>query len=291
MELRHLRYFVAVAEEQNVTRAAERLHVSQPPLSRQIRDLEEELGVELFERSAKSIRLTEAGRVFLVEARAVLERAKLAEQTVRALGAGLGGELNVGYAPSLTVDILPRALRRCQSEAPKVRVNLHDFSTEEMLEGLRKGRLDLALLIDQPTRALAGLQAKELQRYDVAVAVSPAHPLGKKKSCSLKDLEGERLIGYSAQDYPEYRARLEELPWPSGKAPAVAEEHDSVTSLIAAVEAGRGVAIAPESLSCMAGPRLKLLPLKPQPAPFRVIAAWRKLTPNASKFLEAASAI
>src|SRR3954469_22837844 len=99
MELRHLRYFVAVAEEENVTRAAARLHVSQPPLSRQIRDLEEELGVELFERAAKSIRLTEAGRVFLVEARAVLERAKLAEQTVKALGGGLSGELNVGYAP------------------------------------------------------------------------------------------------------------------------------------------------------------------------------------------------
>src|SRR5687767_9596121 len=114
MELRHLRYFVAVAEEENVTRAAERLHVSQPPLSRQIRGLEDELGVELFERSAKSIRLTDAGRMFLTEARAVLERADQAVHAVKAIGSGVSGELNVGFAPSLAVDILPRALRQFQ---------------------------------------------------------------------------------------------------------------------------------------------------------------------------------
>src|SRR5215203_1894116 len=120
MELRHLRYFVAVAEEENVTRAAARLHVSQPPLSRQIRDLEDELGVALFERSAKSLRLAEAGRIFLIEARAVLERADQAAASVKNLGAGLTGELNVGFAPSLAVDILPRALRNLQRDAPKI---------------------------------------------------------------------------------------------------------------------------------------------------------------------------
>src|SRR5205823_12575992 len=133
MELRHLRYFVAVAEEENVTRAAERLHVSQPPLSRQSRDLEEELGVTLFERSAKSVRLTDAGRVFLNEARAVLERAEEATRAVKAISSGSSGELHVGFAPSLAVDILPRALRQFQIEAPGIRVQLHDMSTEEML--------------------------------------------------------------------------------------------------------------------------------------------------------------
>ena len=97
MELRHLRYFVAVAEEQNVTRAAARLHVSQPPLSRQIRYLEDELGVALFEHSAKAVRLTEAGRVFLAEAGAVVQRADEAVQTVRAVASGQRGEIHVGY--------------------------------------------------------------------------------------------------------------------------------------------------------------------------------------------------
>src|ERR1041385_5494098 len=130
MEFRHLRYFVAVAEEENVTRAAERLHVSQPPLSRQIRDLEEELGVQLFERSAKAVRLTDAGRVFLNEARSVLDRVDEATRAVKAISSRASGELHLGYAPSLAVDILPRALRQFQSEMPGVRVMLHDLSTD-----------------------------------------------------------------------------------------------------------------------------------------------------------------
>src|SRR5439155_19547315 len=111
MELRHLRYFVAVAEEQSVTRAAARLHVSQPPLSRQIRDLEDELGVALFDHGAKSVRLTEAGKFFLNQTRTVLQRADEAVRMVKAVANGQSGEIHVGYAPSLTVEILPRALK------------------------------------------------------------------------------------------------------------------------------------------------------------------------------------
>src|SRR5499427_30780 len=147
MELRHLKYFVAVAEEQNVTRAAARLHVSQPPLSRQIRELEDELGIAHFVHGAKAVRLTEAGRVFLVEARAVLQRADEAVQTAKAVASGQRGEIHVGYAPSLTVELLPRALRFFQEANPGVRVQLHDLSTREMLRGLRDGKLHLALII------------------------------------------------------------------------------------------------------------------------------------------------
>src|SRR3982751_2734698 len=111
MELRHLRYFIAVADEENVSRAALKLRVSQPGVSRQIRDLEEEIGFQLFERSAKSLRLTAAGKIFLTEARGVLQRAEEAIKKARAVAEGAGGELHVGYAPSLTVKILPQALR------------------------------------------------------------------------------------------------------------------------------------------------------------------------------------
>src|SRR5512132_3083470 len=144
MELRHLRYFVAAAEAENVSRAAMKLHVSQPALSRQIRDLEEELGFSLFERSARSVRLTEGGKAFLVEARAVLQRTDEAVHTARAVAAGGRGELHVGYAPSPTVRIIPPALRAFQMEMPKVRVKLHDLSNQEMLAGLRDGKLQVA---------------------------------------------------------------------------------------------------------------------------------------------------
>src|SRR5436189_1286183 len=157
MELRHMRYFVAVAEEQNVTHAAARLHVSQPPLSRQIRDLEHELDVALFEHGAKAVRVTEAGKVFLNEARAVLQRADEAVQMVKAVANGQRGEIHVGYAPSLTVKLLPRALKFFQEANPGVRVQLHDMSTQEMLRGLRDGKLHAALLIRVSPKVLAGL--------------------------------------------------------------------------------------------------------------------------------------
>jgi DNA-binding transcriptional LysR family regulator len=290
MELRHLRYFVAVAEEQNVTRAAARLHISQPPLSRQIRDLEHELGVSLFERTAKNLSLNEAGRLFLTEARAVLERADQAARAVKAIASGQSGELHVGYAPSLAVDILPRALRQFQQEAPGIRVVLHDLSTEEMLKGLRaKNKLDVALMIEQSPRQLRGLRSRELHRYGMSVAVSPAHPLSREPFATLRQVRDERLIGYSHDEYPEYIQFIQNLPWPGRKAPSISEEHDSVTSLIAAVEAGRGVALAPDSLACLSGPRLKLIPLRPQPKSFIVLGVWENETAKVKRFIEAAS--
>jgi DNA-binding transcriptional LysR family regulator len=261
---------VAVAEEENVTRAAARLHVSQPPLSRQIRDLEDQLGVTLFERTPKSLRLTEAGKVFYREAREVLARADEAVAAVKAVAGGEAGELHVGFAPSLTVEILPRALRRFQETSPGVKVSLHDHSTEQMLAGLRDGSLDAALMVKTSSAALRGMQFRNLVTYHVCVAAHPSHPLAKQRKVSLSSLANERLIGYSVADYPEYHQSLKEwFPNPKRR-PRIAEEHDSVTSLIAAVESGRGVAIVTESLRCMVGERLTLRPLTPAPKPFCV---------------------
>jgi DNA-binding transcriptional LysR family regulator len=276
MELRHLRYFVAVAEAENVSRAALKLHVSQPGLSRQIRDLEDEIGFQLFERSAKSLRLTGAGKVFLTEACAVLRRADEAVKTARAVATGGSGEIHVGYAPSLTVQILPQALRTFQGKFPNVRVALHDLSTEEMLSQLREGKLSVALMVRPPRKMSAGIVFEELARYPLGVAVAPKHPLAKSKSVALAQIAREPLIAYSRKDYPEYHAMLEKLFAPVGRVPRIAEEHDGITSVIAAVEAGRGFALVPSCVACMAGPRLKIIPLNPAGQPVPVGAAWRK---------------
>lgn len=282
MELRHLRYFVAVAEEENVTRAAARLHVSQPPLSRQIRDLEEILGLELFHHGPKSLRLTDAGRAFLEEARAVLRRANEAVQMAKAIANGQRGEISVGYAPSLTVEILPAALRYFQESSPGVRVQLHDLSTQEMLHGLRDEKLDVALMIQPSTKVINGLAFEELRRYAVCVAAHPAHPLARARKVGLGSIAKERLIAYTAADYPEYHAWLGELFAPLKQAPHIAEEHDSSTSLIAAVEAGRGIALVQQGFECLAGPRLKIKPLSPAPPPFVVGVAHRQDASEAS---------
>src|SRR5579884_2843382 len=276
MELRHLRYFVAVAEEENVTRAAARLHVSQPALSRQISDLEDEIGFLLLERSAKSVRLTDAGRTFLIEARKVLQAADDAVKVARAKAGGAQGELQVGYAPSLTVEILPRALREFQKEFPRVRVMLHDLSTEEMLAQLHNGKLQLALMVQPSRKMLRGLRFTELASYPVQVAVAPGHRFARMRAVKVPDLAREPLITYRREEYPEYQEVLEALFKPGQPHPRIAEEHDGVTSLIAAVESGLGVALVPSCVACMAGPRLRLIPIKPAPPPIVVGAITRE---------------
>jgi DNA-binding transcriptional LysR family regulator len=285
MELRHLRYFVAVAAEENVSRAALKLHVSQPGLSRQIRDLEAELGVALFERAAKSVRLTAAGRVFLREASAVLQRA---DDAIKAVRAATRSELHIGYAPSLTARILPPALRAFQSAVPDVRVKLHDVSTEEILRGLRDGKLQIAFAVRPTPGMLRGLQFEEMLRDPLRVAVALNHPLARRRSAALADIVREPLVAYTRTDYPEYHELLQHTFASLKARPRIAEEHDSVSSLIAAVESGAGVAIVPKSIDCTSGPRLKLLPLSPAPPPLVIGAAWLKLTASAEQFLKCA---
>jgi DNA-binding transcriptional LysR family regulator len=274
MELRHLRYFVAVAEEENVSRAALKLHVSQPGISRQIHDLEDEIGFPLFERSAKSVRLTTAGKIFLNESRDVLRR--VADAVLKArVGSVSRAEINVGYAPSGTVEILPRALRAFMGSFPGVRVTLHDLSVEEMLPLLLQKKLDLALTLP-PRKLPRELGLKELERYAICVAVGPGHPLAKSKFVSLEQMASESIVVYNRKDYPDYHKLLAKVFAAIGRPPRISSEHDGVTSLIAAVAAGQGFAIVPSCVSGMAGPRLKLLKLRPALPPMSLVALWRK---------------
>ena len=290
MELRHLRYFIAVAEEENVTRAARRVHVSQPALSRQIRDLEEDLGFLLLERSAKSVRLTDAGRVFLNEARAVLKRADEAVKAARAAALGETGEIHVGYAPSPTVELLPCALHAFQNTAPGVRVELHDLSSEEMLRGLSEGKLDLCLMVRPSAKAMKGFKFELLREYPVCVGVPPTHPFARQKQVKLSQLKDQPLLAFSRADYPEYQPMLEEMFASVGGKPRIAEEHSSGTSLIAAAGAGCGLAILPSCMSLLVGGRLELRPLTPAPKPLQVGAAYapNQLSPAGQKFIAAA---
>lgn len=290
MELRHLRYFATVAELLNFTKAAQRLRVAQPALSRQVRDLEDELGVQLLERGPRAVKLTEAGAAYLVEAKAILERADEAARLARAVARGERGEIHVGYAPSLTVELLPCTLHAFHNQAPGVQVKLHDLSSLEMLNGLRDGRLHLALVARPATRALGALKFELLREYPVGVAVPASHRLARAKQVELRELANEPLVAYSRAEYPEYHATLGELFATVGAAPRIAEEHDSAPSLIAAAEIGRGLAIVPECLGILAGGRLKFRPLQPAPAAVQLGAVFdpQRLPPSAARFLAAA---
>jgi DNA-binding transcriptional LysR family regulator len=292
MELRHLRYFVAVAETQNVLRAStQKLHVSQPAVSRQIRDLEDELGVQLFERTGKTVSLSDAGSLFLKEARAILERADEAVRNVRAFAHGGETELHIGYSPLPSAQIVPAALRAFQLAMPNVHVKLHDWSNEELLAGLRDGRLHLAFCVPPLKRnEFRDLRFEELIRERVRVAVPPNHRLAQRRSVSLADAAQEPFIGLIRENAPYYYAYLAAVFVPVKNKPRVIEEHDSMLGVISAIEAGTGVGLAVESIGYSFGNRVKLLRLTPEPKPisFGIVARKGRLSSATEKFWQCA---
>jgi LysR family transcriptional regulator, benzoate and cis,cis-muconate-responsive activator of ben and cat genes len=290
MELRHLRYFVAVAEEENVSQAALKLHVSQPGISRQIHDLEDEIGFLLFERSGKSVRLTVAGRIFFGEARDILQRTAAAVEKARA-GLAFQAEINVGYAPSGTVEILPRALGAFRGSFPGVRVTLHDLSAEDMLPLLLQKKLDIALTLP-PHKLPRELGMKELARYEACVVVGTTHPLAKSEFVSLDQMASEPVAALSRKDYPQYHKHLGKLFATIGRKPRIGSEHDGGTSLMAAVAGGQEFTLLPSCVSGTTGPRLKLLKVRPALPPWSIVALWRKdaETESVRAFIAAAMA-
>jgi DNA-binding transcriptional LysR family regulator len=293
MELRHLRYFVAVAEELNITRAAARLNVSQPPLSRQIRDLEDELGVVLFERSPKEVRLTSAGRVFFREARGVLRHAAEAVRKVRAAPRASSRKLRVGYAPSPTVEILPRALRTFQRAAPWAQVELLDQSTEESLVGLSARTIDVALVVQPPLKHGSGLVFEKLIELPVGIIVPHTHPFARRRTVTLEEALRERLVPYIRKGYADYHYWLSNLIRRARHKPRLTTAVDGAVSLIAAVESGRGIGFAPTTFIRVAGRRVKFVALSPAAPALQVgyVVRLKEKSDTLEKFLEALRSI
>jgi DNA-binding transcriptional LysR family regulator len=292
VELRHLRYFVAVAEMENVSRAAmQRLHVSQPSLSRQIRDLEDEIGVRLLERTAKSVKLTDAGRAFLEEARAILKQTDDAVGKVRSIAGKAETELNIGDWPLATGRFMPTLLRHYQKVMPNVRVKLHDWPVEKNIAGVRDGRLQLAILLPPlKSNALDELRFEQLRTERVCLAVSCDHPFARKKSISLADAAREPFIGLTHEEYPRYREYLAAIFVRVHDKPRVVEEHDGWSGVFSAVSAGTGVAITSDAFDHAFGDRIKLLRLTPEPkrVAIGILTRKGKLGPAAEKFCQCA---
>src|SRR6267142_723558 len=224
MELRHLRYFLAVGEALNFTRAAAQLRVAQPALSRQMQDLEDEMGVDLLRRSPRGVTLTAEGRLFLEEVRELLKRADESVEKVRALARGEDGELHIGYAPSPTVEILPPALAAFQKAVPRVKVVLHDLSSDELIAGLRDATLEFSIMVELFGAQTAGIEFELLRTYPLCVALAAAHPFARLKSVALEQVAAEPLVGLRRKDYPEYYHFLDRIFAPTRTKPRIAVE-------------------------------------------------------------------
>ena len=261
MELRHLRYFLAVGEVLNFTKAAARLRVAQPALSRQVQDLEDEIGVDLLRRSPRGVTLTAEGKLFLQEVRELLKRVDDSVEKTRALARGEYGELHIGYIPIPTAEILPRTLEAFRKAVPRVKLVLHDLSTDELIAGLRDGTLELAIMVQPIGEQTAGIEFETLRSYVWCVALSRAHPLARLKSIPLEKLAGERLVILSRKSYSEYHRILEHIFAPVSGKPSIAMECDSESSLFMEVEAGRAIAVVTTIAKLAAGKRLVYRPL------------------------------
>jgi DNA-binding transcriptional LysR family regulator len=186
------------------TKAALRLRVAQSALSRQVQDLEEEIGVDLLKRSPRGVTLTAEGKLFLEEARELLKRADESVEKVRGLARGQYGDLHIGYSPSPTVEILPPAMAAFQKAYPHVNVLLHDASQRELVEGLQNGTLELAITPGTTNLRNEGIEFEALRSYPFSVALAPTHPLARMKAIPLEKVGAEPIVGFAGKDYPEY---------------------------------------------------------------------------------------
>jgi DNA-binding transcriptional LysR family regulator len=248
MELRHLRYFVAVAEELHFRRAAERLHVAQPAVSEQVRKLEQELGVRLFDRTQRSVSLTVAGLALLEEARHVLRHAEVAAQAARNARDHATMRLRIGYMPDSLPARVPRALRLLGAAAPRVQVQLETGPALRLIEELRARRLD-AVIANLPAPT-SGLRMMPLDHQRAVAVLQASHARARDSAISLARLAPERLVLLPRETNPVFHNAVVTACHAAGLSPALTEVGSPrVEDALLAVAAGAGMALLPESVS------------------------------------------
>ncbi|SAI57878.1 LysR family transcriptional regulator [Bordetella ansorpii] len=262
MELRHLRYFTAVAEELHFTRAAARLGIGQPPLSLQIQQLERELGTPLFLRLPRGIALTEAGVQFLVDARAILASAERAVDTARRLGRGESGAITVGFTASAVFHpYLPRAIRAYRDRYPGVRIQLRESNTVSLLRDLRDGGLDVAF-VRPPYLLDAEFTAERVLDEPMLLALPPDHPLCRRRAVPMQALAHEDFVLYPRAIGAGLYDAIMDACQRAGFTPRVAQEGPQIASIVSLVAAGIGVALVPAAMRHMGAEGIAYRPIR-----------------------------
>ncbi|KAB8334676.1 LysR family transcriptional regulator [Scytonema tolypothrichoides VB-61278] len=274
MELRHLRYFVAVAEELHFSRAAERLHMAQQPLSQQIRQLEDELGVLLFHRTKRRVQLTEPGKAFLVEARHILLKATQAIEIVRQVAQGESGRLKVGFSGFATYSVLPKALRIFRERFPRVELELEEMTTTAQVQALQEEQIHLGLMI--PPIPDASLTLEPILKEPLVVILPETHPLATQPELALSMLANESFILVSRQLEPGYYDRCISLFQQAGFSPKVVQKASQKQTILGLVSAGMGVSLAPASIRNIHRTGVVYITLNPSDVEVELVAVWRQ---------------
>lgn len=290
MELRHLRYFCAVAEALNFSRAAERLRVAQSALSRQIRDLERELGVQLFVRTTTSVRLTDAGRQLHPAVEKILVQLSIAVTGAQEISSGRGGDFNVASDWRFSIHMIPEAVRKFRQLYPKVKVNFTDLKSPEQVEALRAGKIHLGFVPDLALGARRDLGLLHIYTSEMMAVLPSTHRLAKSDRIMLRELADEKWVRLEDKTDDYARSFMLQICRPAGFTPKMGRNTSSITGALALVAAGEGVTLLPPLL---VSPGLGGIAVVPTDCPaIKLYAVWLKnsTSPLVDRFTKILSA-
>lgn len=273
-DLNHLRCFVAVAEELHFGRAAVRLNMTQPPLSRQIQVLERILDVTLLERTSRSVRLTAAGRSFLPEAQRILRQTEVAAAIAKRVDSGKSGSLRIGFTAASAYSFLPSLVTASLEGLPDVDLSLDEMVTKNQIAALLAGEIDVGMI--RPPISHADLSSMRVLSEDLVVAVPERHPLAARDFVTVRDLDGEPFLMYASTDARYFHDMLVSLFAQAGVMPRFVQQLVQIHSILALVRAGLGLAITPESAAALHYEGVTLKPLRHATAkPIELYLVWR----------------
>lgn len=280
MELRHLKYFVVVAENLSFNRAANRLYISQPALSRQIKNLEDELGTALFQRQTNGLKLTEAGQFFLEQAQDILQRSHAAVQTIQSRYSNTDAPLRIGYIPTILQSFLGEALHRFGHAYPQVPIRFQEMPPGEQVKALRASEIDVAFMGNPPDELEAEFVVQCVKQVPVTALLPDTHQLADQDSIDLAELAHEKFIGICEERYPGRNDRICSTCQDAGFTPKLCLFADSHASMITLVAAGQGVTVMPREAEALPHPKVVFMPLHRPIHYARSTAVWRKETPT-----------
>jgi DNA-binding transcriptional LysR family regulator len=292
MELRQLRQFVAVAEHLHFGRAAAALAMAQPPLSRAIRLLEEELGATLFVRNRRRVALADAGRALLPEARSLIAGAARVAEVVRGAARGEHGHLALAFVSIVDYTFLPDLLRRFTARYPGVRVDLREATTDVQQAELRAGRIDAGILLGPPAEgAASALDYRALAREPMVLALPTGHPAARGGAVALKRLAAEAMVSFPRAIAPRLHDAIVSACAEAGFSPRIVQEAIQMQTIISLVSAGMGVAIVPGSVQALRRKGVSYRRLRGGIAPLEIGLAWRRGADSAAlaRFVEMAT--
>jgi DNA-binding transcriptional LysR family regulator len=288
MELRHLRYFCAVAEHGSFTTAARQLNVSQSGVSGQVRDLENEIGVSLLRRNQREVTLTAEGSIFFQEAREILIRADRAVELAVRSSSGVSGTLTVGLCGPATAAFLPKLIRKFRKQFPGVRVALRELTPSEQIEALLNGHIDIAFTRGISAESKALISHELFIREPLVVALPKGHPLTSEQTVALSRLAKERLILWCREGAPEVFDSIVAMCKRAKFSPRIGDTPRSWQSILTMVEADEGVAIVPSAVQYLRADDVVFRPLTDKRCKVDAIIAWRRneSSPVRDSFLE-----